>query len=134
MRVGTVAYMAPECFAADPTVTPKCDIYALAVVLWQLLSRRRPWAGRHDMIIAFEVHVRHNRPQLPADLQAALPAPVQQLLADCWAAVPQSRPSSQEVVSRLNALMDHIGAGELANPSIPPSRQAQSEEQDVCVT
>jgi serine/threonine protein kinase len=40
---GTVEYAAPEVLRGEP-FTEKCDVWSFGVVLWELLTRRRPYA------------------------------------------------------------------------------------------
>ena len=42
--VGTAAYLAPEQARGDET-TPSADVYALGVVVYQMLTARLPWEG-----------------------------------------------------------------------------------------
>jgi serine/threonine-protein kinase len=50
--VGTPAYMAPEQFHGSSSVGPQADLYALGVVLYQLLRGRAPFDGTFQEIIA----------------------------------------------------------------------------------
>jgi predicted Zn finger-like uncharacterized protein len=51
--LGTPYYMAPEQIDGDPkTIGPACDIYSLGVILYQLLTGRRPFEGPVTMVLA----------------------------------------------------------------------------------
>ncbi|GAX74957.1 hypothetical protein CEUSTIGMA_g2403.t1 [Chlamydomonas eustigma] len=46
---GTVAYMAPECFNSKlGGVTTKSDVFSFGVILWEMLTRERPWNGLNE--------------------------------------------------------------------------------------
>jgi tRNA A-37 threonylcarbamoyl transferase component Bud32 len=77
--VGTMAYMSPEQRRGE--VTEKSDIYASAVVLFEMLTGRYPWsreqllAGtRRPGDFALPASLREEQPQLGAMLQAHLDA------------------------------------------------------------
>jgi serine/threonine-protein kinase len=53
MAIGTLPYMAPEQLAAEPT-TPASDVYALGVVLYEMLAGRRPYAASSPVTLANE--------------------------------------------------------------------------------
>ena len=69
--VGTVAYMAPEVFENDPRRDyAKVDVFAFAVVLYELVTCRRPWAefAPHAIIAAVG---RGDRPAMSAAARKA---------------------------------------------------------------
>lgn len=74
---GKIAYMAPEQAAGRP-LDGRCDQFALGVVLWECLSRRRLFAGDSDLellnrVLACEVPpLEETRPEVPPALAAAV--------------------------------------------------------------
>jgi hypothetical protein len=69
---GKVAYMAPEQLSG--TVDRRCDVYAAAVVLWELLSGRRLYTGEHASVVAQVLAGRPPRlcdvaPHVPEELE-----------------------------------------------------------------
>lgn len=136
--------MAPEVFGqrasrttvpAQPPVSLTCsvDIYALGVVLWELLARQLPWDGLHGMMVAYSVSQGERPSALPpplptelaqqpgaAAIHAALWTPeVCQLIADCWHQDWRQRPLAPQVMARLNSIMDGLPDTGAANPQVP---------------
>jgi serine/threonine protein kinase/tetratricopeptide (TPR) repeat protein len=52
--VGTAAYMSPEQIQGR-SVDPRSDLFALGVMLYELLAGRRPFAGEHDAAITYAI-------------------------------------------------------------------------------
>lgn len=71
--VGTVQYMSPEQFDADPhDIDIRSDVYALGVVLYELLTDRAPYElGRKAIHEAARI-VREEDPPRPSTIRAAL--------------------------------------------------------------
>ncbi|MER7758564.1 serine/threonine-protein kinase [Streptomyces sp. NPDC097619] len=106
--IGSPAYMAPE-QAMGGAVGPYTDLYALGVVLHELLSGTVPFAGStalgvlHRHLHELPVPVRRLRPEVPPALEA--------LLLRLLAKDPQHRPgSAQEVYEALVPLLPARGA------------------------
>ena len=75
--LGTPKYMAPEqAQARHDDVGPPADVYALGVILYELLTGRAPYEGASDVEVlrqAIDGHLtqpRHLRQELPRDLEA----------------------------------------------------------------
>ncbi|MBT2468590.1 protein kinase [Streptomyces sp. ISL-66] len=117
--IGSPAYMAPE-QAMGGAVGPHTDLYALGVVLYELLSGNVPFAGStalgvlHRHLYEAPLPVRPSRPDVPQQLEA--------LLLRLLAKDPQDRPgSAQEVYAALAPLLPHRGSGAPAG-ELDPTR------------
>ncbi|MFG3497848.1 protein kinase [Streptomyces sp. NPDC047928] len=115
--IGTPAYMAPE-QAMGGAVGPFTDLYALGVLLHELLSGTVPFAGStalgvlHRHLYEPPVPVRRLRPEVPDALEA--------LVLRLLSKDPGHRPSgAQEVYEALAPLLPVRGGGTPAGPLDP---------------
>jgi len=99
---GTPLWMAPEVFAGGSHYGPEVDVYSYGIILWELLTRREPWAEiEASQYIDFQRQLGEaleagRRPAVdPADAEAH-PNFVA-LMAKCWAGDPQARPTFENV-------------------------------------
>ncbi|KUH35833.1 MULTISPECIES: serine/threonine-protein kinase [Streptomyces] len=107
--IGSPAYMAPE-QAMGGAVGPYTDLYALGVLLHELLSGTVPFAGS----TALGVLHRHlyEPPQPVRRLRPEVPEPLEALVLRLLAKDPAHRPSgAQEVYEALTPLLPAPGAG-----------------------
>lgn len=97
--VGTPAYMAPE-QAASRELSPAADLYAVGVMLYQLLTRRMPIQGPVlQMLMDKQTVV----PMPPAEVAPGVPADLNALCMRLLRVDPSERPSTSEVCSALAA-------------------------------
>jgi len=101
-RKGTPAYMAPEQWM-ELVCTAETDIWALGVILFELMAGRRPYVASD--IADWAVKVCGPEPCPRADQLADLPEPLADLIAHCLQKDPTARPSAKEVVSSLRGLL-----------------------------
>jgi serine/threonine protein kinase len=98
--MGTPEYMAPEQFEAKP-VSPATDIYALGIVLYELVTGLRPYAA--DTPVAAAIR-RAKPPQLPSSLRPKIPGQCDRIIARCLEYDPEKRfQSAKEVAKALRA-------------------------------
>ena len=77
MDIGSLAYMAPELFRH--WVTPQADIYALGIVLFQLLSGQQPF--RADSPASLMYAILNSDPPRLSELRADLPPALEGLVS-----------------------------------------------------
>ncbi|NNF58489.1 MAG: protein kinase [Rhodothermaceae bacterium] len=74
--LGTVAYAAPE--QARGTADPRSDLWGLGVVLYEMLTGRRPFEGSYEAALLYTIlneaptPVRTHRAEVPAALEAVV--------------------------------------------------------------
>lgn len=93
IRVGSPMYMAPE-YIEHFTVAPPADLYALGVLLYQLLTGRTPFRGRpHELLTKHLTEV----PEAPSTY-APVPQWLEFITMQLLAKQPSDRPESAEAV------------------------------------
>jgi serine/threonine-protein kinase len=125
--LGTVAYLAPERVLGHDA-TPAADVYALGVLLYELLAGRPPFAGDTGTALAV-AHVHAH----PAPLRAVAPQVPPALAAACEHALakdPAARPPSAAALAALlrrstvpaPPTQGHPGPAAAGSPTTPIDR------------
>lgn len=127
--VGTVAYMAPEQIACG-RVDARADLYSLGVVLYLMLTGRRPFNAR-TMAGYLEKHL--NRPvRPPSELVPTLPRKLDEVCTRLLAKDPADRFAS--ATHLLHVLEADAAPEELPDPQAPgwrPSLVGRAAEQSL---
>ncbi|MEX1365635.1 MAG: serine/threonine-protein kinase [Nannocystaceae bacterium] len=111
--VGTPAYLAPELARGDalvPELATRIDIYALAVMAFELLTGRPPFAGP-SLTALLEQHG-FSEPPAPSQVGTGLPTAFDAPLLQALAKNPADRPPSVELLrtALLSALETSVAA------------------------
>jgi len=110
--VGTFEYMAPEQFTGGPA-TSSSDIYALGVVVYEMLAGRVPFPGLTPVAVSHG-HVYEQPPSL-LNLNPQLSAETEQIVLQCLNKHPDQRyQNASEFYSALKATIMMDGATEPA--------------------
>jgi hypothetical protein len=111
--LGTPDYMAPE-LAEHEIASPASDLYAVGILLYELVSGSRPFTGGHPVAV-LRKHI-DEAPARPPGMPDALWTLIEQLLAKN----PLERPAgAADVAARLLAFAAGMGASAGAIPPLP---------------
>ena len=101
---GSPLWMAPEVLSQQP-FTQQADVYAFALVLWEAVTRQKPYAHVKTLKqLQTEVCSMKKRPAIPSDI----PESLQKIIEACWAPEPSDRPTMDIVVERLERCLTDV--------------------------
>jgi tetratricopeptide (TPR) repeat protein len=129
--VGTPGYMAPEQARGEREVTPRADVFALGCVLFECLTRRPPFIGKHVMSVLAKV-LFEDAPRVK-ELRADVPAPLDDLVARLLSKDPSARPKdAAEVMDEIQRL-GSLARIKAALPSRPADSLTRGEQRLLSV-
>ena len=110
--VGTVPYMAPEHVRGEPA-DARGDLWALGVLLYEMLTGHRPFEGEHEFAVAHAIM--NSAPPRPSLVRPEIGPRLESLVLGLLEKDPARRPASAEALVRELA--------ELESPSYKRPRQ-----------
>ncbi len=112
MTLGTVQYYAPE-QAQGEIVNPAADVYALGIVMYEMLTGRTPFDGDTPVAVAMQ-HIQ-DIPVPPTQLNPNIPPALEEIIMRCLEKVPEMRFRDGNVLARA---LEMLGE-EDSNSTIP---------------
>jgi serine/threonine-protein kinase len=111
VRFGTVSYMSPEQIRAED-VDGRADLWALGVVLYEMLTGRKPFVGFEEVSIAHAIL--HDEPALLSTHRDDLPARLERVVLRLLQKNPAGR-----YATAAELLSDLAGTGKTTNGMLP---------------
>lgn len=106
-RLGTVAYMAPEQLRGD-AVQPQTDLWALGVVLYELLTGEHPFGDGPET--ALSQAILHDDPPAVGALRPECPDPLEEVVRTTLAKDPEERyASASDLIADLESVRRRSG-------------------------
>ena len=136
--IGTPRYMSPEQLAGAE-IDARADLFSLGVMLYELASGKRPWAGDNAISIAV---AQATQPMRPLDT-SGIPAAFAHVVTRCLAIERENRPSTADEIAEAIAACvftatESTRAPKLTRPPAPsptphPTMQSVPDETSIAV-
>jgi len=115
--LGPALYFAPE-QARGEIVSPAADVYALGIVMYEMLTGRTPFDGDTPVAVAMQ-HIQ-DLPTPPSQLNPGIPPALEEIITRCLEKVPEMRFRDGSVLARA---LEQLGEEEFqAQPTVKQFR------------
>uniref|UniRef100_A0A7M4FDI1 Receptor-interacting serine/threonine-protein kinase 4 n=1 Tax=Crocodylus porosus TaxID=8502 RepID=A0A7M4FDI1_CROPO len=106
---GTIAYLPPERIKEkNRCFDTKHDVYSFSIVVWGVLTQKKPFAEENNILHIMVKVVQGHRPELPT-VSKSRPRSCNnliRLMQKCWQDDPSKRPTFQEITSETEDLYE----------------------------
>ncbi|HTK12154.1 MAG TPA: Stk1 family PASTA domain-containing Ser/Thr kinase [Ktedonobacteraceae bacterium] len=114
MTLGTVQYYAPE-QAQGEIVSPAADVYALGIVMYEMMTGRTPFDGDTPVAVAMQ-HIQ-DAPIPPRQLNPSIPPALEEIILRCLEKVPEMRFRDGSTLARALEMLGEEELGAVATPN-----------------
>src|SRR5579883_1096084 len=111
MTLGTVQYYAPE-QAQGEIVSPAADVYALGIVMYEMLTGRTPFDGDTPVAVAMQ-HIQ-DPPVPPSELNPGIPQALEDIILRCLEKIPEMRFRDGSQLARALESLGEADASQMA--------------------
>mmetsp|Transcript_35840 Transcript_35840/g.112514 ORF Transcript_35840/g.112514 Transcript_35840/m.112514 type:complete len:595 (+) Transcript_35840:495-2279(+) len=113
---GSCAWCAPERFEWDNEYQASADVFSMAMVFYEVITRKEPWHGCEDNYKIMGALRDGRRPHVVTEKDPGCPPSlVEGVVERCWAQVPSNRPSAMEAFESLRDLVPSQAEGGAAS-------------------
>jgi serine/threonine protein kinase len=121
--IGTPEYMSPE-QVEGKAVDPRSDIYAVGIVLYEVLTGQLPFAG--NSALAIGIKKKTEIPQNPRSINPQIPYELDQLIMKCLKNAKEDRPqTAEDLRSELTAIERKIPTAKRIVPLALPKTSGE---------
>src|SRR5947207_6568132 len=117
MTLGTVEYMPPEQAQGD-IVSPAADVYALGIVMYEMLTGRTPFEGNTAVVVAMQ-HIQ-DAPRPPSQFNPHIPPALEEIILHCLEKVPEMRYRDGSQLARALESLCDAELGETVTAPLTP--------------
>lgn len=128
LLLGTIAYLAPE-LVTRGTADARSDIYALGIMLYEMLTGEQPYKGEQPMQIAFQ-HATDSVPR-PSARNPGVPEQLDELVLWATEKVPDERPiDASAMLERLREIERELGISPVVTAAVTGAVAIGDEDGD----
>ncbi|XP_054714111.1 mitogen-activated protein kinase kinase kinase 7-like [Uloborus diversus] len=128
---GSAAWMAPEVFEGSQ-YSEKCDVFSWAIILWEVLSRKKPFHDGEGATAFRIMWAVHNGKRPP--LIQGCPKPLEDLMVRCWDMCPSVRPSMTEAENEIGKIFQLLKGADQPITFLPQESNVTMETSSSIMT
>lgn len=103
VNMGTISHMSHEMLRFG-IMSRASDVYAFGMVMFEVLTGKRPFDGMMQGVVVERVLVSNKQPVFPEHT----PEHFVKIIKECWNPEPEKRPTFRELFVKLNKIKDYI--------------------------